>query len=269
MKNLFSLMLAVLMVCCLAAAEEAHTHKFWVNDPFVVQEGRRIREDGSVFYFVAKQGVCDCGEEELIIFHVPDEDVPEGGFQTCPHEVWVTDGLGADDVEWAQKVAEDVSNFVSATCMLCNEEYLFYEGDPSGLNCDGKNHIFKREEEVLEEGWYPSTAVKGYSWSHNYKVYYRAKCVGCEKMLKCYISGKNEDGSTKKHEECDLKEIASYHRYDANSDAMRNEGNTHVTVYQCTVCGNVSAYENTCNLYNNFLCSEEMKEAWEFYGLDN
>ena len=178
------------------------------------------------------------------------------------------DNLRSSDEEWAKQVAEDPTGFVSAACMLCNEDYLFYEGDTSGLSCDGKNHIFQRDAEVLEEGWYPSTAVLGYGWSHDYQVYYRAKCIGCEKILKCYTSGKNEDGSKIKHEQCDLQEVASYHRYENDSESIRNEGSRHVTVYKCTVCGNVSAYERTCNLYGNFLCSEEMKEAWEFYGIE-
>ena len=264
-KWIVGLLVLLMMIGC-AAAEEEHTHQYYVDDRIPVKAGWQISTDGSVRYLVAFQGVChECGDKELIHMQIPDEDVPEGGVQVCPHDVWFRDVLREDDVEWAQQVSEDITGFVSGVCMLCNEDYLFYEGDAAGLTCNGKTHIFQRNPEVLEEGWYPSTAVHGYGATHGYQTYYRAECICGTQVLKCYVHGKTEDGQMQ-HEHCNLQEIASYHRYEIPSDGGRNEGDTHVTVYKCTDCGNITESEYTCNLYNNFLCAEEMKEAWEFYG---
>ncbi len=269
MKKLIVILLALLLLICCAAAETDHDHKFYIDDLIPVKAGWYPKEGGGLKYLVAYQSVCpDCGEKKLIYMRVPDEEVPEGGVQVCPHEVWDMETLRQNDRDWALEVAEDVTGFSSAACTMCNEDWLFYQGDPAGLTCNGRTHIFVRQPEVIEEGWF----ADGESWTgtsgkltyqgspvHEYRKYYRATCVGCDAQLKCFVSERNADGSLARGEDHVMLEIASYHRLNSA---------LHVHVMKCTVCGDIKGVETACNVYVNNLCAEEMKKAWEFYGLE-
>ena len=268
MKKLLMALLALMLVCGLAGAESC-LHSYRESD-IPIKSGWWFKEHDVGFeYRVYYKRVCRlCGDAWEGYVIIPDGEVPQGGVQVCPHEALDFETLRANDKEWALQVAGDTTGFSRAVCTLCNEEWLFYQGDPTGLTCDGRNHIFVRLPAVLEEGWFPD----GESWTgnsekptyagvprHAYRKYYLATCVGCDAVLKSYIRAKNEDGTLIMGEEHSMVEIASYHPLN---------GTMHVSVMQCTVCGYTTENKTGCGLYSNKLCEEELKKAWEFYGLE-
>lgn len=270
MKKMLSVMLVLLLLLGGAAAESCR-HYFETSD-IPLRSGWWYREwDAGVEYRVYHKRICiNCGMEDVTYRVIPDEDVPRGGVQVCPHVARDFEVLRAGDEAWALQVAGKTEGFSSAACTLCNEDWLFYQGDPAGLSCDGRNHIFIRQPEVVEEGW--ATGSAGWegsaqkpemltSYTHVYTKYYRAVCVGCDAELKCYAHDRNPDGTLVMGEEHSLVEVASYHRMNSTM---------HVSVVQCSVCGYTTARETACNVYNSGwgMCEEEMKKAWEFYGLE-
>lgn len=264
MKKLIFALLALMLLVGWAAAEECR-HTYW-SDELPLKEGWYIKEGGGLEYRVTYQTVCyHCGEKGQKVVVIPDDQVPQGGVQTCPHDVWVTDALRASDMDWAREISADTTGFISAVCTLCNDRYLFYEGGDEDVTCSGRYHIYKLESEILEEGWYKSSYTligDGSIGTHAYQTYYRAKCLCGAEERKCYLYGKYADG-TRMDEEHILIEVASYHTRDSYTSI--NQSTTHVRVMKCVVCGYTFGYNEPCNLYLNGLCSVEMKEAWEFY----
>lgn len=269
MKKLgVGLLMLVLLLLTVAAAETCAHH--YENSDIPLKSGWWYREsDAGIEYRVYHKRICAiCGNEDVTYKVIPDEEVPKGGVQTCPHVVRDYELLRAGDEDWVLEVADDVTGFSSAVCTLCNEDYLFYSGDPAGLVCNGRTHIFVRQPEVVEEGWasagdhysgFGGNAIFQGSWGHEYRKYYRAACVGCDAQLKCYVSDKNADGTLVRGEDHNYVEVTSYHQLNTNM---------HVSVVQCTVCGYTTSRESACNVYLNNLCEKEMKQAWKFYGLE-
>jgi len=255
-----ALMLVLLLT--FAAAETTVCRHTYCQFDLPVKQGWYIAEEGGLEYRVLYDAVCEhCGDKVNIYKVIPDDEVPAGGVQVCPHEVMVYDTLLDGFESWALNFAQDISGFRSASCYLCGEDYLFFDGDPTGLVCDGKRHIYQMEPDIIEEGWYrgqggPEPLA---SYHHAYKTYYRAQCVSCSEILKCFVSEMYANGEMM-HGTHELKEVAAYHK----------QGTTkHIRVYTCSLCGYTTDYEYTCSV-NTVLgrCAEEMKEAWAFYGLE-
>ena len=250
-------MALVMMIGCAAGETEDCKHTYCQFD-IPVKQGWYIADEGGLEYRVLYDAVCDhCGDKVYIYKVIPDEEVPIGGVQVCPHEVEVYDTLLTGFETWALNFTQDITGFKSASCNLCGEDYLFFDGDATGLVCDGKRHIYQMEPEIIEEGWERGLSIHDVETSyHSYKTYYRAQCVSCSAILKCVVSEKYENGKMM-HGDHDLKEVAAYHKQGTSK---------HVRVYQCTVCGYTTDYEYTCSV-NTVLgrCAEEMKKAWQFY----
>ena len=266
MKKWLLVLLAMVMTGLACAEGETCRHYYETSD-IPLKSGLYYREqDAGIEYRVYYKKICTkCGNEDVTYKVIPDDEVPQGGVQVCPHEALDFETLRASDKDWALQVAGKTDGFSNAVCILCNEDWLFYQGDPTGLTCDGRHHIFVRQPEVLEEGWFPdgeswtgtsgSMTYTGVPW-HEYRKYYLATCVGCDAVLKSYTRDTTEDGTAIKGEDHSMVEIVSYHPLNSNM---------HVSVMQCTVCGYTTEYKTGCALYSNKLCEEELKTAWEFY----
>lgn len=164
--------------------------------------------------------------------------------EECPHLFMLFTASLMDELK------ADGQKSLSAICVRCDQSHEILLPWASGQSIQSGSskakckHVFRLDEEIVEEGVYSTSQISG---MHEYRYLFKARCEKCEEQIDTYIVR-----GPQYTEWCDFVDTGIHCHIPATEQ--------HFSLYRCEACGATRAKLDSCAMFDIGLCTMTLRE---------